>query len=142
MYTYAEYAREGFFQLLLVTVINFSIIFFLIYKTDTINENSVLKCLVLILISFTILLIFNSYYRMYLYMHEYGFTILRTQVILFLLMELIIALLFIKKIISSLKYRDANTITWVIMITYVINIIVCNSNIITLINNYLGYPNK
>ena len=142
MYTYAEYAREGFFQLLLVTVINFSILFFLIYKTDTINKNGGLKCLVLILIMFTILLIFNSYYRMFLYMYEYGFTVLRTQVILFLLMELIIAVLFIKKLISGLKYMDANTITWVIIITYVINIIVCNNNIIALINNYLGYIKK
>ena len=141
-YTYATYAREGFFQLLLVTVINYSIVFYLMYKTEVVKENKILKYLILILISFTILLIFNSYYRMFLYMYEYGFTILRTQVILFLLMELIIAIMFIKKIISNLKYKDAYTISWVIIITYVFNIMICNENVITLVNNLLGYPNK
>lgn len=141
-YTYAKYAREGFFQLLLVTVINFSIVSFLMYKSEIISKSKLLKKLVLLLLVFTILLIFNSYYRMFLYMYEYGFTILRTQVILFLLMELIIAGIFIKKIISKLKFRDSYTILWLAIATYVINIMICNINVIDAINNILGYPNK
>ena len=138
-YTYSEYAREGFFQLLIVTIINFSLILYFLYKTDIIKENKLIKRLILLLIIFTIILIFNSYYRMYLYMHEFGFTVLRMQVLLFLTMELILSLVIIKKIISNLKHKDANIFTTVIITTYVINIFLCNNNFITYINNYLNH---
>lgn len=137
-YTYAMYAREGFFQLLVVTVINFSIILFLLYKTDIIKENKLLKNLIILLISFTIILIFNSYYRMYLYMYEFGFTILRTQVILFLTMELILLILIIKKILHNLKYSDSDIFTIVIITTYILNIYLCNSNVINYINRIIN----
>lgn len=61
-YTYASYAREGFFQLLFVTIINFIIIMYLLYKTKSVNESSKIKKLIFILIIFSIILIFNSYY--------------------------------------------------------------------------------
>ena len=137
-YTYAAYAREGFFQLLLVTVINFGIIFYLLYKTDAIKENKILKNLVLLLIIFTITLIFNSYYRMFLYMYEYGFTILRTQVILFLLMELLISLITIKKIIYDLKHKDGYLLGIIMISTYVINIFICNIDVINYLNNLIN----
>ena len=89
-YTYSEYAREGFFQLLFVTLINISIILYFVYYTTVVKENKLIKNLLLILIIFSILLIFNSYYRMFLYISAYGFTILRLQVVLFLFMELIL----------------------------------------------------
>lgn len=46
-YIYSSYAREGFFQLLFVTIINFSIILYLIYKTNVIKENKVIRNLVI-----------------------------------------------------------------------------------------------
>lgn len=137
-YTYAKYAREGFFQLLLVTIINFGIIFYLLYKTDAIKENKLLKCLVLFLIIFTITLIFNSYYRMFLYMYEYGFTVLRTQVILFLLMELIISLITIKKITRGLKHKDGYLLGGIMISTYVINIFICNIDVINFLNHLIN----
>ena len=140
-YTYAEYAREGFFQLLIVTVINFSIILFFLYKTNIINDNKLVKNLVLLLITFTIILIFNSYYRMYLYMHEFGFTILRTQVILFLTMELILSLVIIKKVLTSIKRRDASIIASIMIATYTLNIFLCNMNFIDYINTLLNIKN-
>ena len=136
-YTYAKYAREGFFQLLFVTVINFSIILYYLYKTDAINKNKLLKILILLLITFTIILIFNSYYRMFLYIKAYTFTVLRTQVILFLLMELILLIIITKKIISNLKHNDAALFTWTILITYIINIYICNISAINLINSLI-----
>lgn len=137
-YTYASYAREGFFQLLLVTIINFSIIFYIIYKTNGIKENKLLKYLVLLIITFTIILIFNSYYRMYMYMHTFGFTVLRGQVILFLLMELIISLVIIKKIIFNLKHKDAYIISTIMISTYIINIFTCNINVINYLNHLIN----
>lgn len=132
-YIYSSYAREGFFQLLFVTIINFSIILYLIYKTNVIKENKVIRNLVLILIAFSVLLIFNSYYRMFLYIGKFGFTNLRLQVILFLLMELILFGIIIKKIIN--KVNNDGLIFLVIMTSfYVINLYICNDFFIRLIS--------
>ncbi len=130
-YIYSSYAREGFFQLLFVTIINFSIILYLIYKTNVIKENKVIRNLVLILIAFSVLLIFNSYYRMFLYIGKFGFTNLRLQVILFLFMELILFGIIIKKIIN--KVNNDGLIFLVIMTSfYVINLYICNDFFIRL----------
>lgn len=131
-YIYSSYAREGFFQLLFVTIINFSIILYLLYKTNVIKENKIIRNLVLILIAFSVLLIFNSYYRMFLYIGKFGFTNLRLQVILFLFMELILFGIIIKKIIN--KVNNDGLIFLVIMTSfYVINLYICNDFFIRLI---------
>ena len=124
-YIYSSYAREGFFQLLFVTLINFGIILYLIYKTNLVKEDKKVKYLVLSLISFSIFLIFNSYYRMFLYIGRFGFTNLRLQVILFLFMEIILFGFIIKKIIRGAK-KDGMVFLIIITITYVINLYICN----------------
>lgn len=124
-YIYSSYAREGFFQLLFVTLINFGIILYLIYKTNLVKEDKKVKYLVLSLIAFSIFLIFNSYYRMFLYMGRFGFTNLRLQVILFLFMEIILFGFIIKKILRGAK-KDGMVFLIIMTITYVINLYVCN----------------
>lgn len=131
-YIYSSYAREGFFQLLFVTIINFSIILYLIYKTNVIKENKIIRNLVLILIAFSVLLIFNSYYRMFLYIGKFGFTNLRLQVILFLLMELILFGVIIKKIINKIN-NDGLIFLAIMTSFYVINLYICNDFFIRLI---------
>ena len=132
-YTFSSYAREGFFQLLFVTIINFSIIMFFLYKTKLVKENKFIKYLTLSLIFFSIILIFNSYYRMFLYIGAYKFTILRLQVILFLAMELIIFGLLVKRIVSTLKNESLKY--FIIMVTfYIVNLYLCNEYIIDMIN--------
>ena len=138
-YTYAEYAREGFFELLGVTVINMVIIGYLSYYTNLVKDNKLVKILVLLLCLFSVVLIFNSYYRMFLYINRFGFTILRTQVILFLLMELIIFLIIGKKIKCGIKYSEGNIFTIIVISTYIINLYLCNSTFINYINKILGY---
>jgi len=133
-YTYAEYAREGFFQLLFVTIINISIILYFVYYTTVIKENKLVKNLLLILVTFSILLIFNSYYRMFLYIGAYGFTVLRLQVVLFLLMELILFMVMVKKILNGIKHNDAFIFMVVIVSTYVLNVYLCSKTFIELIN--------
>lgn len=124
-YIYSSYAREGFFQLLFVTLINFGIILYLIYKTNLVKEDKKVKYLVLSLIAFSIFLIFNSYYRMFLYIGRFGFTNLRLQVILFLFMEIILFGFIIKKILRGAK-KDGMLFLIIMTITYVINLYVCN----------------
>lgn len=133
-YIYSSYAREGFFQLLFVTLINFGIILYLIYKTNLVKEDKKVKCLVLSLIAFSIFLIFNSYYRMFLYIGKFGFTNLRLQVILFLFMEIILFGFIIKKIIRGAK-KDGMVFLIIMTITYVINLYVCNDWFIGILEN-------
>lgn len=138
-YTYAEYAREGFFELLGVTIINMIIIGYLSYYTNMVKDNKLVKILVLLLCLFSIVLIFNSYYRMFLYINRFGFTILRSQVILFLLMELIIFLIIGKKIKYGIKHIEGNIFTIIVISTYIINLYLCNDTFINYINRLLGY---
>lgn len=133
-YIYSSYAREGFFQLLFVTLINFGIILYLIYKTNLVKEDKKVKCLVLSLIAFSIFLIFNSYYRMFLYIGKFGFTNLRLQVILFLFMEIILFDFIIKKILRGAK-KDGMVFLIIMTITYVINLYVCNDWFIGILEN-------
>ena len=136
-YTYSSYAREGFFQLLFVTVINYFILMFLLYKTTMVREKWV-KWLLVLLGVFSIILIFNSYYRMFLYINHFGLTVLRLQVVLFLLMELIIFVLMISRIFNKFKKRNAFTYFVIIISFYIINLYLCNDWFVTIFNNVLG----
>ncbi|MDD3341700.1 MAG: DUF4173 domain-containing protein [Bacilli bacterium] len=135
-YTYARYAREGFFQLLFVTVINFSIISYKLYFTED-SKNKWIQRLLLLLIVFSIALICNSYYRMFLYIGSYGFTVLRLQVILFLFMELILFLLFIRKMYKGLGYKDAVLFISIILTTYIINLYLFSAPFATFLNAFV-----
>ena len=132
-YTYSSYAREGFFQLLAITIFNFIIVTFLVYKTDILKESNVVKKLLVLLIFFSIMLIINSYYRMYMYISSCGFTILRLQVVLFLLMELILFGLLIKKILKGIRYKEGMICYAIMVIFYLLNVYLCNDWFINLL---------
>ena len=133
-YTYAKYAREGFFQLLAVSSINFAIILFYQYFVKDIKDNKLIKYMLLSIIAFSIFIIFNSYYRMGLYIFEYGFTILRLQVILFLTMELLFFIILIFKLNNKLKKDKSLKYLIIMLITYFLNIYLCNEIVINFIN--------
>ena len=135
-YTYSSYAREGFFQLLFVTMINYIVLMFFWYKTNMAKEGCI-KWLLFILILFSIVLIFNSYYRMFLYINHFGFTTLRLQVLLFLFMELIIFILLILKTFN--KFREKNIFVYFLIITsfYIINLYFCNDWFINILNSII-----
>lgn len=81
-YTYAEYAREGFFQLLFVALINFVLVLF---SNRHFSKNIVLKIVMTITCICTFVMIVSSGYRMCLYIHAYNLTFLRVFVLWFLL---------------------------------------------------------
>lgn len=90
---YAEYARRGFFELVLLSVINIVLIMLTTYLLrDKIYEEKnkwgLLTNLMLIyLCIITGILLISSYYRMSLYDSAYGFTRLRILVYMFLIFE-------------------------------------------------------
>lgn len=81
--TYAEYAREGFFQLLAVAILNILAVIAL----DLLNPNKrkVQRGLEEITLACTFIMSISAFYRMSLYENIYGFTVLRLLVYMFLI---------------------------------------------------------
>lgn len=97
-YTYARYAREGFFQLMLVCIINVMLVFISRVKFDF---NDILKRILLIICVCTYFMTISAGYRMLLYIKAYNLTILRVFVMWSLVTVLIIMSLIVKYIIDD-----------------------------------------
>ena len=79
---------------------------------------------------------------MFLYIGAYGFTILRLQVILFLLMELIVFVIILMNVLCETIKKPSITYYLIFIITYIINLYVCNQSIIDVLNNLFKFnPN-
>ena len=77
-YTYAEYAREGFFELVVVCIINMFLVMIGIYSF---KESKVLKVLLTLISICTYVMIASSAIRMYMYVSNYCLTY--TRIIVF-----------------------------------------------------------
>lgn len=77
-YTYAGYAREGFFQLLFVCLINLGIV---LICAERFRENVFLKIILTIFSACTYIMIASSAMRMVLYIAAYYLTFLRVLVL-------------------------------------------------------------
>ena len=78
-FTYAEYARSGFFELILVTLLNIGLLACTLTFTGKGGTKAVAAFRVLntIMICCTFVMLFSAHYRMTLYEMAYGFTFLR-----------------------------------------------------------------
>ncbi len=85
--TYSQYAHEGFWQLLFVSMINFATVNIcsVIFK-----KNKVLNYLLCAISCCTCIMILSAAYRMILYVEEYNLTFLRILVLWFLCVLMII----------------------------------------------------
>lgn len=97
-YTYSQYAREGFFQLLFVCGINLIIVLCCI---AFFQESKVLKGLLTVISVCTYIMIASSAYRMILYIKVYQLTFLR----IFVLWSLFVIAIFMLGIMIHI-YRD------------------------------------
>ena len=88
--SYAEYARRGFFELLMLSGLNIGLILlsceFKVQRTAKVDK--VNNSLLYTLCTVTIILLSSSFYRMYLYSSDFGLTRLRLYVFTFLAFEL------------------------------------------------------
>lgn len=96
-FTYAQYARRGFFELLAVAIINVAL---MVLCRSFFRENRVLKIAVTFMTCCTYIMIASATYRMLLYIDAYYLTFLRVFVLLSLL---IIALILTGVIIAQFK---------------------------------------
>lgn len=97
-FTFAEYARRGFFELLAVTIINIGII--LLCRT-LFQKSKLLRLLVTLMTACTYIIIVSATYRMLLYIGAYHLTFLR----LFVLLALFIDALVLAGVVIA-EYKD------------------------------------
>lgn len=98
-YTYAMYAREGFFQLLAVSILNLIIV---LVCMSCFRESKVLKVILTIMSLCTFVMIASSCMRMIIYIRYYYMTFLR----IFVLWSLaVLLLLFVGVVISIFKEK-------------------------------------
>lgn len=98
-YTYASYAREGFFQLLAVSIINLLIVLFVM---SYFRNSKILKMILTIMSFCTFIMIASSALRMIIYIRYYYMTFLRilvlwALVLLFFLFLGVIVNIFVEK---------------------------------------------
>lgn len=119
---YADYARQGFFQLMVVSIIN--LVTILISKKrenkDEIKTNKYIKYMSIIMIAFTFIIVISAGVRMYFYENAYGYTLLRLLVYCTLLTEIIIfipTILYVldKKVNLSKSYFTIVVVIYVCM---------------------------
>ncbi len=85
-YTYAEYARRGFFELVSVAVLSLVLVFGLgaITQRKIRSQQIVLTALNLVLICLVLVMLLSSWQRLNLYEEAYGFSRLRTYTTVFI----------------------------------------------------------
>ena len=106
--TYAEYAREGFFQLVVVAVLSFAIILFTerqIIKRDGTHLRS-FKILSGVLVLQVIVILASAFVRLSLYEYAYGFTEIRLYSHVFMIWLSIVLMLLSVHIWKSRTYAE------------------------------------
>lgn len=109
-YSYATYARKGFFELCAVAVINLCVIaamnLFLKRREDG-TSSVAMKVYCTVLSSFTVLLIVSALSKMVLYINEMGMTPLRIYTSWFMLLLVVIFVLIIVAQFTKLRFCRA-----------------------------------
>lgn len=85
--TYAEYARKGFFEMCVISVINLEIVFLalLVSKKQKGKASHGVKAMITFIAVFTLIIIATAISKMVLYIDAYGMTVLRLTTSAFML---------------------------------------------------------
>ena len=87
---YATYARQGFFQLMMISFIN--IVMIILAKVNKGDASNYTKGMSILTLLFTIVILLSAFFRMNLYEKAYGYTYLRLFVYYILATEFILIL--------------------------------------------------
>lgn len=120
--TYAEYARDGFFQLCAVSVINFFVIMALsvFMRRNKNDDSTLLKILNIVFSLFTLVLISTAMAKMYLYINRFGLTPKRVYASWFMLvLTLVFVLVIIKQIFKRFRLIPTAFFVTVVMFAVV-----------------------
>ena len=119
-YSYAEYARRGFFELFAIELINAGVIFFIdLFSKKTGEEKPfTLKLYSVVISVFTLLITATAISKMVMYIDTYGLTQLRVYTTWFMVLT---ALMFVYIIIRQFKrdfpFMRAAAVTFTLMFT-------------------------
>ncbi len=116
--SYAQYAREGFFQLCIVSVINLLVILLALVFTKRKAEqpSSPLKILTIIYSVFTLILISTAVAKMIMYINYYGLTQKRVYATWFMfLLALLFIIIVIKQFVPKFKALAVSLILCVVL---------------------------
>lgn len=127
-YTYSQYARRGFFELIAVAVISFFIIlltekFIFRKKTGHTIQFKILSGLLIVLV---ILIMVSAFKRLLLYENAYGFTVLRLYSHLFIIWLAVIFILLLYKIFINRRENIFVLCTFVSIIIFLVFINLAN----------------
>ena len=98
-FTIVDYARNGFFELCVITTINIIIIMLLILLTKRKNGAMPmgLRVITVIMCAFTLVFVCTALFKMLMYINKYGFTALRINTSIFMLFLFVMIILIIVK---------------------------------------------
>lgn len=117
-YSFAEYARRGFFELCAISIINLAILIIinLISKKTGKEKPLLLKMYSIIISVFTLLIIVTALSKMIMYISEYGLTPLRVYTSWFMILLFIVfTLIIIKQIYYDLMVARYLVISFIIL---------------------------
>lgn len=126
-FTYAEYARKGFFELAAVTFINFIIVLICLkyIKKENTRLIKVANLLLTVLVIFTLNMLFSANFKLSLYEAAFGYTFLRVLVHLFMLLLFILCLV----VAAGIWYIKIPIVKSIIVITIIMYTIINYINI-------------
>lgn len=114
--TYSQYAHQGFWQLLFVSIINFVTVLICV---RIFQENRILKILLTVISVCTCIMILSAAYRMILYVEEYNLSFLRVLVLWFLAVLMLIFFGVIFGIFRK-EFRLFRYITFAVSVCYIL----------------------
>ncbi|PQP81157.1 DUF4173 domain-containing protein [Paenibacillus sp. PCH8] len=128
--SYAEYARSGFAELVLVTGINFFILIIALQYTRSSGRagSIVHQVLLLVLVSCSAIMLYSAFMRLNLYEQAYGYTYIRFLVHAFMIFMVLLLLIAGLRI----RYTSIPLIRWYIVLAITAYVAV----------NYVGMDNR
>ena len=113
-FSYAEYARRGFFELCGIAAINFMVVFAVLLVTEKKDGHlrGVLKGLCTFICVFTLVIISTAIAKMVMYINEYGMTRLRIETSAFMVFLAVVFIsLIIRLFVSRVKVLRTALVT-------------------------------
>ncbi len=135
-FTYSEYARNGFSELVLVSLLNIGLLALTLtqIRKGSLGLERVFKVLNSVMVCCTFVMLFSAYYRMSLYEQAYGFTFLRimTQafmIFLFVLFVITMARVWNDRLPLVKPYIIAAVIAFVVINYINVDVMIAQKNI-------------
>ena len=132
--SYSSYARQGFFELCVIAVINLAVIVFLqcfMQRKEDDKPTTPLKVYTTMISVFTLFLIASAISKMVLYINEMGMTPLRVYTSWFMILLAIIFVLIIISQFANIKFWKTAFVSFALMMS-----ILCFGNIDGMIADY------